>query len=266
MAIAAFLTGTTPCKNNERPVLLLLAISQICPGRGVYVRVCRRECVCVCVWAWACAGLEETLPCAHTKGTLSPTGQRHLCRTKETKYDFGICCTLELWYGTKRAHEEYESSTDIRLCWHKLNAFTLCFILCLNCAYSFTFDFTLSFTNISNVWTTGFLKSIIKTVNINRDHDVVHFLWFSQFTAQSRRNYEKRNTPEKVAIVLHSFIVFFLSFYLFWTAGVGNVHATVNTPVCNRVKQQMPLQLWRLLWAEHSQRQNNPLNTFANTG
>lgn len=64
-------------------------ISQICPGRGV-------DCIyiyeCMCVWT------QRNTPLRSHKGTLSPPGQRHLIRTKETKYDFGARSPLELWY------------------------------------------------------------------------------------------------------------------------------------------------------------------------
>lgn len=80
---------------------------------SVYMSVCVRESVGFC-WTW------RNTPLHSHKGTLSPAGQRHLSRTKETKYDVGVCSLLELWYrGGKKG--VCQSFTDIRLRKSKLS-------------------------------------------------------------------------------------------------------------------------------------------------
>lgn len=88
-------------------MLLLLALST----KSVLEGACIHECLCECVWerVWGFVGLwkkKKNTPLRSHKGTLSLTGQRHLSRTKETKYDVGVGSLLELWYR--------KSSTDIK--------------------------------------------------------------------------------------------------------------------------------------------------------
>lgn len=69
--------GTTPCKNNEQPVLLLQALSTKSVLEGV--------CVYECVWerVWGFVGLEETLPCVHTKALCLRRGNDTFAEQKK---------------------------------------------------------------------------------------------------------------------------------------------------------------------------------------
>lgn len=96
-------------------MLLLLALST----KSVLEGPCIYECIWVsewvCVWERECGvfvGLVGNTPLRSHKGTLSPPGQRHLCRTKETKYDVGVCSRLELWYRKKKRTRRSIRDTD----------------------------------------------------------------------------------------------------------------------------------------------------------
>lgn len=101
MTIAAFLTAQLPARTMSSQCCYFLlylpksVLEGACIYECVYECVCVRESVGFC-WTW------RNTPLHLHKGTLSPAGQRHLSRTKETKYDVGVCSLLELWYGGEK--------------------------------------------------------------------------------------------------------------------------------------------------------------------
>lgn len=68
-------------------MLLLLALSTESVLEGACIYECIYECVHECVWArvWGFVGLEETLPCVHTKALCLRRGNDTLAEQKKLK-------------------------------------------------------------------------------------------------------------------------------------------------------------------------------------
>lgn len=131
--------STTPCQNNEQPLLFLLALStqSVLEGAWIsFIHVCVHS-VCVRERArgWK-SGICWNISSRSHKGTLSETGQQHLCGTKEVKNDIRkmilahVCLRVYMcvgvgvgrgsggWHQSSSLHQRFvrESTANVSMC------------------------------------------------------------------------------------------------------------------------------------------------------